>query len=260
MPNVYDLQICLSGGAANSDPNLSIGGAKGAVMTQDAVDLQNVILIGGVSIVSAFGNTEGTAVLDYEYISSGVGRFRWQTSGDAYGDWVDVSADGTYGLLSANGAGAVISVVAANMETSNNYNLLNVAPVANTLFDDISKSESYAGAADYRCFYLFNNGTEAFNYVEYYVAAQPNGADSYEIGVDPNGINDGSTPAELVADENTAPSNVTFGSHTGEGNSIVIGDISPGDMVALWIKRTVPASTLTGTQNDLSIIGVKALV
>ena len=259
MPKIHELQICLSGGAANSNPALSIGGARGNQIAFDTIDDAAVLALPGVTWDYAFGNSSGQGLLDYENLGGGEYRFKWTTFGDGPGEWLTVSADGQYTLLSANGAGIVITVTTASLG-SNDYRTLDVYPVANTLFDDISKGESYAGETDYRCIYLYNSSAEAFNYVEFYISAQPTGADSLEIGIDPNGVNDGANPAATVANENTAPSSVTFDTHTGEVNAVNIGDLQPGEMVAIWIKRTVPASTLVGSANDLSLFGIKALV
>lgn len=117
--------------------------------------------------------------------------------------------------------------------------------VAN-LFDNVSYAESVAGDIEYRCFYLKNtNGTDTVTAVLAWIQSQtPSGSTVIAIGLDPAGVGNGSTTgvAATPADENTAPSGVTFStSPVDAASGLAIGTMTAGQAIAIWIRRTITA-------------------
>jgi len=115
------------------------------------------------------------------------------------------------------------------------------------LFDIVASSESSAGDTEYRCFYVHNNhGTLTLQSAKIWIDTNTPAGDSVEIGLGTSAI--GGTE-QTIANENTAPTGVTFSTAAGEGNALSIGDIPAGSHKAIWIKRIVPASTSSYSDN-----------
>lgn len=124
---------------------------------------------------------------------------------------------------------------------------VNLATPANNLFDDVSGDESAAGDVEYRCFFVLNNhaSLSLTSAVVWIVSQVADGA-SIEIGLDPAGVTakgSASAQAALIATESDAPTGVTFSNPTSKGTGLSIGTIAAGSCAAIWVKRTVAAST-----------------
>lgn len=61
---------------------------------------------------------------------------------------------------------------------------------------------------------------------------------------------------QTVADENTAPTGVTFSAPSTEGASLAIGDIPAGQHKAFWIKRIITAGA-AAYNSDSATLTVK---
>jgi len=128
--------------------------------------------------------------------------------------------------------------------------------VVNELFDYISADEAYAGESEYRCVYLKNtNASETlYNTVVWVAVNTPDTDTSAEIGLGTSAVN-GVEPT--IADENTAPAGVTFSAAPNAASSLSIGDIPSGEHKAVWIKRTVSTSTISGYAADYVTLYVR---
>jgi len=114
------------------------------------------------------------------------------------------------------------------------------------LFDNITGSESSAGDVEYRCYYFKNaHGTITWEDVVAWLESQISGGASVQIGLDPAGVGNGTSTgvATTIANESTAPTGVTFSTPTDKPSGLSVGDVGPGEMFAIWVKRTVAAST-----------------
>lgn len=122
------------------------------------------------------------------------------------------------------------------------------------LFDNVSGTESSNGDVEYRCFYIKNNhGSLTWQSVDVWIASNtPSTGTDSSIGLDPAGVGDGSSTgvATTVADESTEPSGVSF-SQPGSGSPLNVGDIPPGEAIAVWVRRTVNAGA--SAYNDDSV-------
>lgn len=114
------------------------------------------------------------------------------------------------------------------------------------LFDNVTGTESAAGDTEYRCFYVKNgHGSITWETVVKWIEAEVAGGANVNIGLDPAGNGDGVTTgvATTVVDESTAPAGVTFSAPTTKGTGLSIGNLTFGQMRAVWVKRIVPAAT-----------------
>jgi hypothetical protein len=128
----------------------------------------------------------------------------------------------------------------------------------NNLFDDVSGAEAAAGRVEYRCLFALNNhATLTLQSANAYITSQTSGGGLIEMGLDPAAVSaktSGSTQAATIANETSAPAGVTFTSPT-SGSPLVIGDMAPGQVKGIWLRRTVTAGA--GALNpDGVIIGV----
>lgn len=110
------------------------------------------------------------------------------------------------------------------------------------LLDTITFQENEAKTVDYRCVFIRNLDTiEAWRNVRVYIGGQTEGGADVAIGVDPIGPVSPFTEAfqsTTIPNETTAPSGVTFSVATSYSTGISIGNINPGDCVAIWVRRT----------------------
>jgi hypothetical protein len=127
------------------------------------------------------------------------------------------------------------------------------------LFDVISGDENAASEAEYRCFFIHNShATLTFSNIRIFLFSETAGGASIAIGVDPaaaSAIGSGSAQAATVADENTAPGGVTFSAPTTLGAAINIGDLTPGQCRAIWVRRT--AANTAALSNDGVVLRIQ---
>lgn len=123
------------------------------------------------------------------------------------------------------------------------------------LFDIVSSAEASAGDTEYRCIYVHNaHATLTMQSSKVWISSNTPSADTtVEIALGSSAING---TEQTVANENTAPTGVTFSAPSTEGASLSIGDILPGQHKAIWIKRIVSASA-AAYNNDGATVNVK---
>lgn len=119
---------------------------------------------------------------------------------------------------------------------------------AGALFDDVTGAENAANDVEYRCFFILNNHTTlTAQNVTLYLSAEVGGGASIAIATDNIGpVAKGSAAAQAaqVADENTAPAGVSaFASPVTDGAGLAIGSLAPGQVKAVWVKRTAANSS-----------------
>ena len=125
------------------------------------------------------------------------------------------------------------------------------ATIAN-LFDNVSGAEAAAGDTEYRCLYVKNNhGSLTLQGAEVWIETNTPSTDtSAEIGLGTSAVNG---TEQTVADEQTAPTAVTFSTAAGQGNSLAIGDIPAGQHKAIWVKRVVNAAAAAFNSDSVVI-------
>ena len=125
------------------------------------------------------------------------------------------------------------------------------ATIAN-LFDNVSGAEAAAGDTEYRCFYIKNNhGSLTLQGAEVWIETNTPSTDtSAEIGLGTAAVNG---TEQTVADEETAPTGVTFSTAAGSGNALSIGDIPASEHKAIWVKRVVSAAAAAHNSDSVVI-------
>ena len=181
------LELRLSGGTGNTDPNASLGGALSSerVLSQSTTALTNVT---GVTIEYAAGNPLGLGTLTYT--ASGQ-TLTWTAFSGGAGTAVAVGSNGKYTLFSGSGGFLSVDIVAASLPGSNQSDNVTIANIANETYDDVTKQESFSGDNEYRCFYFKNtHATDPFLDIVLFIGTQP-AVGSISIGEDPAGKGDG---------------------------------------------------------------------
>lgn len=156
---------------------------------------------------------------------------------------------GAVNISPAASLGGIISAVPVMDDTLNN------------LFDDVTGAEHLAGDINYRCIYVKNDSAETAANVKIYIETNtPAIDDSIEIGVDVAGAGDGASTgvAAVIANEHIIPDPaVTFTTAADFANAIVLGTLTAGQVIGVWIKRIVDAGT-TAQANDNVVLKVTA--
>lgn len=252
----HQIEFRLSGGASNTDPNAALGGAMStdaAALVESQSLTPDSALAGCTFEYGANNLTASTGTLTYT--ASG-NLMQWTPPGGTIGLTVDCSSDGTYTVLDADSASyIVVTVVAASLPGADATRTITVANNTNGLFDDVAVADSIAGDTEYRCVYVKNaHGSEAMSNVVLWIDTQTAGADSLEVGLDPAGA--GGT-ATTVANENAAPSGVSFSAPTSAATGLDLGTLTAGQAYPVWLKRTVPAGTSATVVADYSAIKLR---
>jgi hypothetical protein len=117
----------------------------------------------------------------------------------------------------------------------------------NGLFDDITGDENAASTVDYRCLFVLNNhATLTMLSSVIYISAEVAGGASVALAVDniaASAKGGASAQAAEIANETTAPTGVgAFSSPTTKAAGLALGDITPGQVRAVWVRRTAANS------------------
>lgn len=261
--SIGDIEAHYSGGAANTDPDLSLGGAistagAGAnrVISQTASAATNVT---GVVFINAFGNAEGDGTLTWDQPG---GILYWKPFGAVASVGVNVAADGIYSIGDTNGYVVVDVTFASLPGTSEVDSDITIANATEEVFDNVSALESLAGDVEYRCLYIKNtHATDVAYDVRVWVKSQPVGPDELDIALDSGGKNvQAIGPLTTEEDGSSLLTGLAFTRPSTQATGLSIGNLSAGDYYAFWIRRTVAAETSQKEPNDFSSIGFSALI
>lgn len=112
----------------------------------------------------------------------------------------------------------------------------------NMFFDDVSSAEASAGDVEYRCVFVHNtHATDSALNVHAVIASEVSLGATTTVALDniaTSAVGSASAQADVVANENTAPTGV--GAYS---TDVTIGTLLAGQVKAVWLKRTVTAST-----------------
>ena len=241
------LDFYLSGGAGNTNPNNSLGGARSSqILAADSCGYLSGDSIAGVTILGGYGNylytgSVNNPSLKYSVLN-GAKRLIFTPFGVAAGTLLDdisnallVHAGGEFSLVWSDAGGyrsVTVSVTPASLPVIDTTARLVVSRGMNSLFDNTKVESDYLPEVDYRGVYLMNN--DAASVAAKVFMERPAGSANILLGLDPSGVN--GVPATL-ANEATAPSGVTFSQAIDEDSSLAV-TLAAGDQIAVWIKRT----------------------
>ncbi len=128
-----------------------------------------------------------------------------------------------------------------------------VAPTTlNGLFDSVGAAEALAGDVEYRCIYLHNNSaTDTMTNAVVFVSANtPLAGTTIDIGVGTAAIN---AAEQTIANENTAPTTVTFSAPASADLGLALGNIPLGQHKAIWLRRTVTAGSGSSASDTFTL-------
>jgi len=261
MATLADLKIVHSGGAANTDPNLDLGGAKSTAGTKDILSQtpSAPTTITGVVIDDAAGNDEGDGTLAFDSVNT---TLRWTPLNGTAGVAVDVSTNGAYAIQGASNGGVLkVTVTSGALPSSDQTNTITITNIANNMFDDVAKADAKAGDIEFRGVYWENDhATDAMVDIRMWVEQNTPGQDVIQIAIGDEAKN---IALGVIANEDTDPAlTIDFDDNNpvDYASGIVIPDLSAGDYQGWWLKRTVPAGTNQSQTNNAFRIGVRIFV
>ncbi len=132
--NLAYLELRLSGGSSNADPNASLGGVRSSnrILSKSATGISNIT---GVTIDDAPGSADGAGTL--AFVASGK-TLTWTPNGGSAGAAVALSGDGRYAIPGSAGF-LFVTVVDASLPGTNQSDTITVTQLANQLFDDTNR-------------------------------------------------------------------------------------------------------------------------
>ena len=258
--SVGNLEVRYSGGAANTDQMLSLGGAistapTGFVLSQEAGPPDPAIT--GVTIVNAMGNPVGSGVLRWTPSNSGL---LWRRYGGVSFIGVTIDGNGMYTLGDNNGY-LIVDVVEASLPGTSLDCSVPVIRAVNRTFDNVSPAQSLVGLVEYRCFFLKNTAAIATAFsVKMWIRNQPVGDDTLSIALDPVGKNGTAIAIADEADSGNALSAITWAAPSTQAAGLEIGDLAPADFYPFWVRRTVPPDTYNQVIDNFSALAFSALL
>lgn len=246
---VLKVEAYLSGGAANSDPDLSLGGVISTTKLSSQTPVYDTTTISGVTLVDS---TNIDSIELTFSLNTGSHLSIRKTTDTTPIIEVDVSVDGFYILESPTGEETLtVSIIAASLPVTNETVTVTSLVVMHNLLDTVPANESEVGGVNYRHLY-FTNISGAAIQLAVFIKAQLNGFDYLEIGFEntDSGFVDQQLGSEIIA-----PSGVTFNSPTDFASAIELS-LTAGSSIGMFIKRTVPPLTNIDTPVDTAILEI----
>jgi hypothetical protein len=245
------LELRLSGGTGNSKPDASLGGAMSnqRIVCKSVTGIRNT---SGIILDDAPGCPNGPGTLTY---SAATRSFIWVPPLGLAGIPTPVTGNGR--LAVPGSAGFVfLTVDTTALPTVDQSDTIMVSPMADSVFDGITQSESFHGHTAYRCVYVLNtHETDPLDSVSLYISAQPNGPDDLFVGLDPAGTGSGSSSgvAAAIPSESIPPDpSVIFSQPNSIETALTLGPLNAGQARAVWLQRVVPGQILTSLSVDIA--------
>lgn len=149
----------------------------------------------------------------------------------------------TSGSAGNSVAGTVADALGKYMSTTAVLAALHDAFVA------LTGTQNQASRVDYVCIFVFNNhATLTWENATAYLTSEVSGGTTLALGLDPTGVvakDATAVQALTIASATTAPAGVTFFAGTAidtDGEGLALGNIGPGQVRAIWIRRTAANS------------------
>lgn len=127
---------------------------------------------------------------------------------------------------------------------------------ANNLWDDVTGAEANAGDTEYRCFFFrMSHATLNLTSAYAFVSETTDSADDeIYVGMETDLPKVGNSYwVQSVANESTAPANVSFIASTVKADGLNLGTVEPCSTVAFWVERVVDAAAAAQADNYWSL-------
>ena len=116
----------------------------------------------------------------------------------------------------------------------------------NNLWDNVSAAENAASDVEYRAVAVRNmSAVDSVTAIVGWISAETAGGADLAIGVDPaaaSPIGQVAAQGEVVADESTAPTGVTFTAPTVKASGISVGTLAGDETRLVWFRRSATNS------------------
>lgn len=250
--SIEKLKHKYSGGAANANPLLSLGG----VMSSEVVVSQTTsspVNVTGVVIAGSYNNAQGVGLLSW---SPGTNQLSWQPPGSAYVyNQSGIVASGTYVIGGTDGT-LVLTVTVGLLSGTYKQDSITVSRVSGNVFDSVAPVDSLIGDVEFRAIYMHNTSDVALLDFRIWIKQLTTGPDEIDVGLDPAGRGNGSTTgvATTIATAHDVPTGVTFSRPLTYQTGLQVGTLGVGEAVAFWERRTVPANTTGNITANTSTI------
>lgn len=115
--------------------------------------------------------------------------------------------------------------------------------VVNNVFPDVTGDENLASQVDYQCVFIHNNhATLTLQLPVLWLSSEVAGGAGMAVAVDnipASAIAASTIQAATIATKNTAPVGVgPFSSPTTKVDGLAVGNLGPGQVRAIWVRRT----------------------
>lgn len=229
------LRVYLTGaasdGAAQTDPDLSLGGYRSAT---EAIGLG---VIAGAQIRplrvdhASAANGVGTGTIRV----SDANTITWTPPGSTVGAGVTIS-NGQSKIVEGSSPYSFVRVTRVSADNLADIMDLTLVDSMNNAIggDNVTSAEATAGVTNYRGVMLYNESAFYVDSIKVWVVAPASG---FSIGIESPTAN----AIQTIASETTAPTAVSFSTPTTEGGAVSIGSLAPGGMYGLWVRRTTSA-------------------
>lgn len=268
---VVPFKFYLSGGAANSDPVNSFGGAISTTETtymSHQWDWEGASEpVPWLSIDYAFGLSPGTyqdaATPHYtmELKVDDTVNLIWDLNGvnELVGSVNTGGVNGQYEIVATLGARVGIEGVVFTFDntTSPDFWRIYFADPPTNMFSDITKEQSVVGKTDYRCIAIKNTSGAEIDNIDLFFPDDVNASGvTYALGIDSAGMVDPGSPVDAtqpVADTD-APVGVTFSVPLAATPFNFTG-FAIDNYIYIWIQRTITVnSDVSKTPEVLNIL------
>jgi hypothetical protein len=241
MATATDLKFFLSGGAGNTNPNLSLGGVISAtqLVKQTATKLTNNIT--GVTVSGGSNNTEGTGTLRFD-VDGASRKLFWTPPGGLEGPGhfcipslttADVPDSTLTRFLSCG-------VAFASLPATDQSDTVSIVLNTNNLFDAVSASESQIGRVEYRAIFLKNTHPTDDIAIIPYIPFRSTGPEAIALAWENTS---GTGAGQTIANETTVPTGVTFSTPLVYTSGPTI-QLPATKTEILWLRRTIRPLTV----------------
>lgn len=243
-----NIDVFLSGGTSNADPDLSLGGIISATKLFGQLPVYDTTAIAGVTLLDAANLLSMELIFVYATKLLSIKEVGEPLAAIT----VDISVDGDYVLATPDASIELsVSVANASLPVSDATVTVTATNIMHNLFDAVSSADSQIGDINYRHVYLKNKTATALS-LKAIINTQLSGLDYIEVGFE--NTSSGSVDS-LLPNENSAPTGVTFNAPSVANDGTMLS-LAAFSYVGVFIKRTVLALTDVNTQVDTALLEI----